>query len=172
MCGSMSFLLAPNWDAATIFLLSLFAKVNRVYKAGAGTPDTYEKIWLYRTHSLIGLANGIHQPKDPYGNAWPAGSGAAAYAGQHVCGAFPGNCPSFCSRHGVRCERTGPRTFGVLRNIVSGVLQTEVLSTLGQSVRMHHGRLCCTLQGLTIVACLTTRSGGFQVSAGLRTLEI
>ena len=110
MCGSMPFLLAPNWDAATIFLLSLFAKVNRVYKSVVGTDDTYEKIWLYTTHSLIGLINGIHQPKDPYGNDWPAGSGAAAYAGQPVCGGtFPRHCVSPRSRQGVRCERTGPR---------------------------------------------------------------
>ena len=92
MCGSMSFLLAQHWDTATIFLLSIFAKVNRVYRSVIGTPDTFEIIWKYKLHYLIGLFSGVHPAKDPYGNFWPEGSGAAKYAGQKICGGHFRSC--------------------------------------------------------------------------------
>ena len=78
MVGSMSFLLAPGWSKATIFMLDLFAKVNRVYKSGTDVPEgTYDIIWKYKAHSLIGLHNGVHQPLYPYGRPWAEGSGEA-----------------------------------------------------------------------------------------------
>ena len=87
MVGSISFLLALGWSKATIFLLDLFAKVNRVYKSTTDVPEgTYDIIWRYKVHSLTGLHNGVHEPLDPYGRPWPEGSGAAKYAGQKVCG--------------------------------------------------------------------------------------
>ena len=92
MCRSMSFLLAGNWDLATIFLLSAFAKINRVYKIEGVPEGTYDKIWIYQAHSFIGLFNGIHQPLDPYNNPWPAGSGASKYAGKPVCGGHFRGC--------------------------------------------------------------------------------
>ena len=92
MCHSMSFLLAGNWDAATIFLLSVFAKVNKVYQIEGIPEGTYDKIWIYQVHSFIGLFNGIHQPLDPYNDPWPAGSGASKYAGKPVCGGHFRGC--------------------------------------------------------------------------------
>ena len=87
MVGSISFLLAPGWPKATIFMLDFFPKVNRVYKSTTNVPDgTYDIIWRYKVHSLIGLHNGVRQPLDPYGRPWPEGSGAAKYADQPVCG--------------------------------------------------------------------------------------
>ena len=121
MCGSMSFLLAQHWEPATIFLLSIFAKINRVYRSVIGQEDTYERIWKCKVHSLIGLFNGVHPPKDPDGNFWPEGSGAAKYAGQPVCGGHFRSCVHLLAHD---------REFGAneLGQVVYGALPTEAAS--------------------------------------------
>ena len=117
-------------------MMGTFCKNNRVQPlAGVTDKDTYIEVWRKFAHSLTSLLEGVHQPLDANGKAWPAGTGAAKYAGQKVCGRHFGiRHVSVLAYHREYAANETGAPIGDRRTVASGVLSFEAITTGGIEV--------------------------------------